>query len=279
MSYFQFTLLLITLPFLIWAQEDTTKIKKFGWSEKVVGTLNFNQSKFDNWQRGGEDSWSWQTDVIGVVEYDQEKYAWKNFGKLAYGNSKTGNQEARKSADEIKLESVLSYKIGIKLNPYIAVTGQTQLVEGFIYTDTSKIRISNFMDPGYFTQAVGLEYASSDKFSTRFGASIKETATQTQIAADRFAVGEKPRIEYGAESVYSLNYKVTENILYATKLELFSNLKAFDEIDANWDNIFTAKVAEYLNVSFTFNIFYDKDVDIQRQLKETLAVGLTYNLL
>ena len=87
------------------------------------------------------------------------------------------------------------------------------------------------------------------------------------------------RLEYGAESVTDAKLQVSESILYTSKLALFSNLKGVDEIDVDWDNVFSAKVATYITVSFNFKLFYDKDVSAKRQLKETLAVGLSYTLL
>ena len=90
---------------------------------------------------------------------------------------------------------------------------------------------------------------------------------------------EKTRIEYGAESVTDLEYKVSENILFKSKLEMFSNLVALNEVDVNWDNLVTAKVSEYINVSFNLNLFYDRNISKSRQLKQTLAVGLSYSVL
>ena len=85
--------------------------------------------------------------------------------------------------------------------------------------------------------------------------------------------------EYGAESVTDLEFKVSENILYKSKLEMFSNLEALNEVDVNWDNLVTAKVSEYINVSFNLNLFYDRDISKSRQLKQTLAAGLSYSFL
>ncbi len=281
MIYKTILVMLLTWILVTYAQDDQKKAekKKEGWEKELVGNLNFNQSQFDNWQRGGENSWNWQFDFNAQFDYHKEKFGWLNKGRLAFGQSKTGSNEAKKSADEIKLESVLVYKVTLHINPYISVTGQTQLVEGYAYTDTSKIRISNFMDPGYFTQAIGLGIKPWKFFTTRLGASIKETFTSTDEARIRFAADESPRIEYGAESISDLKYQLNKIIHYSGRLELFSNLKAFNEIDVNWDNIFTAKVAEYLNVTFNFNLFYDRDIDIKRQLKQTLAVGLTYTFI
>ena len=72
---------------------------------------------------------------------------------------------------------------------------------------------------------------------------------------------------------------MSERILYESKLEIFSNFKATDETDVNWDNTFSAKVSELIKVSFNFRLLYDKDIFYKRQLKQTLAVGLSYSFL
>ncbi len=263
------------------AQEPEEKKPEYGWKKEMVGNLNFTQNKFDNWAQGGEDSWSWQLDVNAKFENDQEKYNWSNTGKFSFGQTQIGDADARKAADEIKLESVYTHKMGIHINPYIAVTGKTQISKGYQYTDTSKIAISNLLDPGYFTQSVGIGYKPNEIVKTRFGAALKETIADKYNFADdpETTEIEKTRTEFGAESVTDLEYKVSENIQFKSKLEMFSNLEALNEVDVNWDNLITARVSEYINVSFNLNMFYDRNISKSRQLKQTLAVGLSYSFL
>ncbi len=259
------------------AQDKEKKEPVYGWQKSIVGNLNFTQNNFDNWAQGGEDSWSWQIDINGKYINDQPKYNWANSGKISFGQAKVGDIESRKAADEIKLESVYTYKLGVYVNPYVAVTGQTQFVKGYIYTDDAKAEISNFLDPGYFTQSAGLGYEPNKNVKTRLGAALKETITDKY--ADIYGDGEKSRVEFGAESVTDVNLKLSETILYTSKLELFSSLKAINEVDVSWDNLFSAKVSKYIGVSFNVKLFYDRDITSKRQLKQTLAAGLSYTFL
>ncbi len=258
---------------------------KYGWSKQVVGNLNFTQSSFDNWSQGGEDSWAWLLGFNARVENDQVKTNWRNIGKVEYGQSKIGDAESRKSADEIFLESVLSYKMKFHVNPYIAVNGRTQIASGYDYTGAEKLEISRFLNPGYFMESVGFEYRKAETFRSRLGFALKQTlVTEEQFAplytdeSDTETL-EKIRNEAGLESVSAYNRKITPTIVFATSLEVFSNLKAFNEIDTRWDNLISAEVAKYVAVSFAFQIFYDRDLSIKRQLKQVLSVGLTYNFL
>ncbi len=272
-------LILLLFIFAVSAIAQDAKDKKpvYGWKNEAVGTLNFTQNQFDNWAKGGENAWSWQMNLNGKFVYDQEKYNWATTGKISYGKTKVGDADAKKAADEIKLESVLTYKMGIYVNPYAAVTGLTQFTGGYDYSTTPATTISAFMDPGYFTQSAGIGINLTKNIKTRLGAALKETVTDKYSAI--YAAGETFRTEFGAESVTDAKIQLSEKIIYTSKLELFSNFKGVDEIDVNWDNLFSAKVSDLITVSFNFKLFYDKDISVKRQLKETLAVGLSYSLL
>jgi hypothetical protein len=90
---------------------------------------------------------------------------------------------------------------------------------------------------------------------------------------------EKTKNELGVESVTDINWKVSENSLLTSKLELFSAMKALNETDVNWDTFFSAKIAKYVNINFNLKLFYDKDISSKRQIKQAIAFGLTYTFL
>ena len=46
-----------------------------------------------------------------------------------------------------------------------------------------------------------------------------------------------------------------------------------------WDNVVTAKITEYVNVNFNFQIFYDHIISSQRQIMQSLAIGISYSIL
>ena len=216
-------------------------------------------------------------DVNAKFANDQEKYNWTTSAKLSYGKAKVGDATAKKAADEIKLESVFTYKMNLHVNPYIAVTGLTQFTDGYAYTDARKVKISSFLDPGYFIQSIGVGYKPNKIIRTRFGAALKETVTDK--FSETFGQGETMRVEFGAESVTDAKVQISKTIIYTSKLELFSDFKSLDEIDANWDNLFSSKISDLITVSFNFKLMYDRDISVKRQLKQTLAVGLSYSLL
>ena len=267
----------------VFAQEEKKEEPKYGWQNEVVTGLNLTQNSFDNWSQGGENSLAWQFNFNAKFINDQKKYNWSNTGKLQFGRTKVGDQDSRKSIDEIKLESVYTYKMSLYVNPYISASAQTQLMKGYKYTDTTNFVVSNFFDPAYFIQSAGIGFAPNETVKTRLGAALKETVTQdypVPYADDPDTPEiEKTKVEPGIESVTDVNVTLAKNILFTSNLQLFSNMKAFNEIDVNWDNLLVAKVNDYINVNFNVKLFYDRDISTKRQLMQSLALGLTYTLL
>jgi hypothetical protein len=265
------------------AYADEAEDAPVGWKTEVVGALNLTQASFDNWAQGGEATLGWQVGLNGTFTHYAPSHEWANGMKMAFGMTKVGDEDARKSVDEIRFESVYTYKAGYIVDIYVAATAATQFSKGYEYTDSEKITVSDFLDPGYFTQSAGIARAYKDILKTRLGGAIKETIT------DQFPVPyaddpetdeiEDTKTEAGAESVTDLNLKLGESLLFTSKLELFSNLEATNAIDVNWDNLLTAKIEEYLSVNLNVRIFYDRDISTSRQIKESLAIGLAYSFI
>lgn len=274
----------IFLGTYVFAQEKPEKKPKYGWQKEMVGGINLTQTSLSNWTQGGENSFAWQLNFNFKFIKSQEKYNWANSGKFTYGSTKIGDQEFRKSIDEIKLESVLTYRLGMFVNPFIACTAETQFAPGYSYDTDPKKQISSFMDPGYFRESIGVEYQPNNLVKSRLGIALKQTITSdfpVPYADDPNTEDkiEKTKNEFGAESVTDLSWKVTKNSLFTSKLELFSTLKAFDETDVNWDNVFTIMISKYINININFKLFYDKDISKKRQIKQAIAFGFTYSFL
>jgi len=272
---------LVSCP--LFAQEAEEQKSEHGWQKALVSNLNLTQTQFDNWTQGGEDAFAWQLNVNGKAVNDQEKYKWDNSGKISYGQTKLADFVARKSVDEIRLESVFTYLLGVYVNPYVAASGETQFTRGYEYTEDSKIAVSTFLDPGYFSQSAGLGYEPAKEFKTRLGFAIRETITSdfpVPYADDpETEEVEKTKVEPGLESVTDFSKTLIGNILLTSKLEFFYNFDAFDEIDVRWDNVFSAKISKYIDVNFNIKLLYDRDSSEKRQIKQALAVGLTYTFL
>jgi len=259
------------------------KQPEYGWQKEMVGGINLTQTSFDNWAQGGENSFAWQLNFNFKFVREEEKTNWANSGKFNYGSTKIGDEGSRKSIDEVRFESVLTYKLWPLINPYVSVMGVTQFAPGYDYGTDPKIQISAFFDPAYFRESAGVNYKPNEIIKTRAGFSIKQTVTTdfpVPYADDPTTPGvEKTKNEIGAESVTDLSWKVAESMLFTSKLELFSAFKTLDATDVDWDNLFTAKISKYFDVNLNFRLLYDKDISSRRQIKQAIALGVTYNFL
>ena len=255
-----------------------------GWHKELVANLNLTQASFDNWAEGGDNMLGWQGGLDGKFTHLGMHHEWANGTHLAYGMQKVGNQEARKSVDEIKFETVYTYKAGFFVDPYVAATAETQFAKGYKYEDqdASKTAVSDFLDPGYFTQSIGVGRSYRDIVKSRLGFAVKETISKDYRYADDPETENKvenTRVEPGMESVTDLSLTLSESLLFTSALGLFSNLEASNEIDVAWMNLLAAKVHEYFVVGLNFQLRYDRDVSKKRQIRQSLAIGLTYAIM
>ena len=283
MKTFIATLLILTFSPQGYGQQSVQDSAKYGWENAVVGNVTLTQASFDNWQQGGESTLAWQSKFNSSFTLEQAKFTLANTVKLNLGFAKVGGEEARKASDEIFVESVYTRKIGELLNPFVAVNAKTQFVAGFEYDGDIKTQVSRFLDPGYFTQSLGVGYKPDDSFQTRLGATVKETITSDFPApyADdpNTPEIEKTKVEPGISSVTNYKRTLRDDVIYTSKLDIFSDLEAFKRIDVLWENNLNIKVTKIINISFDFDLFYDRDISSRRQIKQVLGIGLIYTFL
>lgn len=254
-----------------------------GWSQTLTAGLNITQVSLHNWVQGGESTFAWTFLVNGRFHHKQESFLWSNVLKLTYGQTKLGSADFEKTDDELFYESIYSHNVGWVVNPYGALTVRTQLAPGYKILDSLRTQTSAFFDPGYLMQSAGFTYQPSDHFSTRLGVAVKETFT-SQFTLFGYADDpkttevEKTRVQTGIESGTSVKYPFMENMLFTSQLNLFSAFDHLDVWDVRWDNTITAKVNQYVNVTLNALVIHEIAQTRKTQVKQTLALGLSYTL-
>ncbi len=243
--------------------------------------LNLNQVYFDNWVKGGSNALVWEVNFGGQAVLEREPYLWESNAKFLYGQTNISDVGIRKAADEWKLETIYTRKLGTWINPFAAAAGWSQFTTGYNYDDEAgtETEISNFFDPAYFTQTLGLGFTPFANFKERLGFALKQTISPEYGYADDVETAgeiETFKIEYGLSSITEYQRSLMENILGATKLDIFVNFKGIDAIDARWENKITAKVNKNISVNLELEILYDKDLDDSYQLRESVAIGITF---
>jgi hypothetical protein len=272
-------LVLILMTTNLFAQADSADFGK--WIPKGVAGVNVSQIAFSNWTQGGENSITWTSYGNFGLSFETMNWNFTNELKLAFGRSKLGDQEFRTNNNEFFLETVLAYKYGWAVDPYVSNSIRTVLAKGYDYEQDPKVEISKFFDPGYITQSVGFTYEKLKNIKTRLGIGFQETITDEhpRYSDDpETSKIENFKFETGIESVTEANVSLQDNLLYTSKLRLFGRFEDLNVWDVRWDNTITAKINNYVNVNLNVLLIYDKTQSVKTQLKEALQLGITYTL-
>ena len=283
------------------------------------GNVGFNmaQSHFDNWAPGGQDN----INFLGMLKYDMNykngNHKWDNGLDLQLGYSYYDlDKDPVKTDDRIFFSSLYGYNL--KNEKWFAtanLTFQSQFTNGYNYSVDSTNRISGFMNPGYITLGLGVQWVPNEHFKVNFAPlTARMTIVNDQKLADAGAFGVKKaeydtlgnmtkhgeniRWELGAQLTAEFNYQIVENVTFSSKLIAFynyltksSDLNAIGEkytcpVDFDWDNALIMKVNDWLTCNLTARLVYDEDIaplspvegTTFRQFKEVLSVGISYKI-
>jgi hypothetical protein len=279
------TVLLMMFVASLYAQDgkDSTMHK---WVPSLVSGLNISQIALENWSQGGENSLAYTLTADFNLKYKSEHWRFKNQIKGAFGKTKLGDDEIRQTDNEFFIESVVSYHIlGWAVNPYFSNLVRSSFTEGFDYKKDPVEKIADFFDPGYITQSIGFTYDQLENIQTRLGVAFQETITRTDELALKYSDDpettdeiEKFKFETGIESVTDANFTLDHNLLYTTKLRLFTRFEDLSVWDVRFDNTVTAKVNNWLNVNLSVIVLHEISQTRKTQLKQALQVGITYSI-
>ncbi|MBA4312093.1 MAG: hypothetical protein C0417_05645 [Chlorobiaceae bacterium] len=277
-------LILIIIPIIGFSQDKTTPVPEYGWKHGLVAGLTLTQVAFTDWAQGGENALSYTFSADGKSVDDEEVSNWSNNYKFAFGQTRLGGQTLRKTDDIIDVSSVYIYKVCTYINPYASVSLKTQFAKGYIYPrQDSSVQVSAFFDPAYLTQSAGIGYQPIKEIKTRLGVGLREVITNnfslyyTDDPKTNDKI-EKTTIDGGMESVTEVEWQMEDNVLFTSKLELFAPFKTIDEIIVRNNSSVTAKVGKYITAILNVQLINEKKVTPRTQVKETIALGLSYTI-
>lgn len=263
-----------------------------GWQKGGLFSIGFNQLSLTNWAAGGQNSLSGNSLINLFADYKKESLTWNSSLDLGYGLMKQGKDQVIKTDDKIDLLSKAGMRATHKWYYAGLLNLKTQMTPGYNYPNDSVI-ISKFLAPGYLLGALGIDYVPNENF-TMFLAPVtgKITIVNDQVLADAGAFGVEPgkksRSEFGGyiRALYKRN--ITENIVFQTKADFFSNyLNEPQNIDVNWETLLLMKAGKFITINFATHLIYDADIlfDVEEggtggeskvQFKQLLGVGFSY---
>ncbi|MCK5741771.1 MAG: DUF3078 domain-containing protein [Chlorobi bacterium] len=270
----------------LFAQDGAAKVAAADtvspWQSKGVLGFNLSQMAFSDWSQGGDDAMTYTFTGNFGLNYTGKVWNFKNSLKVAYGQTKLGSGDFITNDNEFYLESVIARKFGWAVDPFFSNIVRTQVAPGNEYSEGDPIRISDIFDPGYISQALGFTFDKNKTVKTRLGVALQETFTSKfpKYSDDPETLDELEtfKLETGIESVTDVEYAFMDNMLFKSKLRLFTRFDDPAVWDVRWDNIISAKINKYFVVNLNILVVYEKSQSLRTQIKEALQLGVTYIL-
>lgn len=274
------------------------------WEYDASARLNASQAAYRNWEEGaGNGSLAFTASMGGQASQRGEHWIQAHELRLAFGLINQDDQELRKSEDQIRWNSSLRYegeRFFRLFNPTIAGNLRTQFAKGFDYSSNPfeseegvrprdprarrslPVQTSAFFSPAFITESLGLTYEPASDFKMRLGAASKQTIVLERDFRVLYGVDDEntSRVELGADFAASVDRALTENIRYRSQLNVFFSFNQPENPpDALWENTISLEVNDWLSTDLQFVALYDQDITRAIQLKETISVGVSFNLL
>ncbi|HAN18849.1 MAG: hypothetical protein A2X13_07885 [Bacteroidetes bacterium GWC2_33_15] len=285
-----FLIAFVFVGLLLYAQEPADSLQY--WKFNGTTALNFTQVSLTNWAAGGENSYALNGLINLSLNYSKDKNDWLNTLNLGYGLQKQGEQDVRKTDDQIDFLSKYGRKVSKSFFISAMLNFKTQFTEGLKYDADTSYVISKFMAPAYLQGALGMEYKPSEVFYavlSPVAGKLTLVMDDTLSAKGAFGVeaGEKTRLELGGAASIGFKKDIMKNVNFNTTLGLFSNyLENAQNVDVDWKVFINMKINDVLSANLNTHLIYDDDIayiddkgvagGARVQFKEVFGVGLTY---
>lgn len=264
-----------------------------GWRTKGNFSFLLNQSSFNNWIAGGEDSFSGTLGINYEFNYKKEDITWDNKVLGSYGILQTKNADFEKKTDDrFEFNSVLGKKAFGEWYYSFFVNFRTQFSTGYVYGQNlngKEIRTKNtsFLSPGYLTFGPGIYWTKDDNLKINFAPLTSKftfvdsfyTSQLGYIDGDYFGVDtyKSSRYELGfyASAYYKLN--LMNNVTAENTLNLYSNyLEDPQNVDIDYSLNIIMKVNKYLSANLAFQAIYDDNAFQGFQTREVFGLGVNF---
>lgn len=294
-TLFLFSLLLA--PALAWAQPSTpdTLESADGWIRDLGLQLAGSQAQYQNWQEGGIDALAVSARTDGVFYRVGGGIRQAHEVQLSLGAIKQDTLALRKADD------IARYAFGIELDtagsfrPSFSASAKTQFLPGYDYSpdtdeypelpveESGAVQVSAAFAPLFLTQSAGVVYDPGGGFTSRVGLGLKETVVTIARLRPLFGNGEDQnvRVQAGLDTELRFKREVVKNVTLSSRLAAFQafNQLGNQEPDVLFENRVRMRVNDLLNVTVDGALLFDRDISEDVQLRQSLAVGLGFQIM
>lgn len=162
------------------AQTEVTKVtppKPNYWTNSLMTNLNFVQSSFTNWAKGGYNNYALSAYIDGNAKWKKGEKYWNNRLQLDYGFLYSADKPIiQKNKDRILFESTWGYKATKTLNYSAKFTFLSQFANGYNYPTpaveedkepsskdwrNARVLKSSILSPGTVNLGLGIDWVPS----------------------------------------------------------------------------------------------------------------------
>lgn len=272
---------------------ETTPTDRTNWLHYFNVGLQFSQAYISsNWYQGGNNylallfNFIWNVD-LNTVYYPNRLFQSSLSYKLSLNSSPKGSLHKYSiSQDQFQY----NLKLGLKAFNYwfYSFTLQFNTPIFNAYPDDSSTRSGAFLSPGSLNLGLGMTFnRENTKKTFKLSASIAPISynLKTCIADDvehtqySIPVNAHTTSEIGSNLEANMVWKISNNILWTSRLFLFSDYKYFL---ADWENTINFTINRFLSTQIYFRPRYDSSSDFNTSkwhywmFKEILSFGLSY---
>ena len=280
----KFTNLTICLALLLTAASAASAQE---WKKTADLGLALTQSGYsDSWAGGESGSITWAFNGNLTAERNlNDKTNWLNTLKLQWGQTHTQDAVTKdwakpeKSSDRIFLESLVKFDLGFKVDPYAAVTLETQ------FSDKSDPSEDKLIYPRLFTESAG------------FGRKLIAEETRTLFSRVGFAVRQRSffdGMEHSTVKDGGLEWVTDHQQTFSEgSMKVVNKLRVFQAVvnsesdtlgdewkstDLAFESAFSASISKYIQMTVFAEWLYDEEITTKGRFRETIGLGLAYKL-
>ncbi len=271
-----------------------TEQRRVHWLHTFNTGLQFSQAYIShNWYQGGNDylallfNFNWDV-ALNTVFHPDLLFTSNLVYKLAVNsNSSDALHKYSISQDPLQYNLKMGVKAFKKWFYSFTLQFKTQFFNAF--PADSYVMSSSFLSPADLNMGLGMTYNLSKRHDTlKFSASIapisynlKACMNTRRVDPTQFNIeaGRHTRSEFGSNAELTLNWDITSNISWKSRVFLFTDYHYFQ---ADWENTFNFNITRFLSTQLYLHPRYDSSGDFAASkwhywmLKEILSFGLSY---
>jgi hypothetical protein len=244
-----------------------------GWKTKGNFSLLLNQSSFNNWIAGGEDSFSGTLGINYDFNYKKDDLTWDNKLLASYGLLQTKTADfAKKTDDRLEFNSIVGKRAFGEWYYSYFLNFRTQFTTGYIYgqdTNGKEIRTEStkFLSPGYLTTGPGIYWTKDANLKINFA---PLTSKFTFVDNAYTSV-----LGFYSSIYYKL--AIMTNVTAENTLNLYTNyLEDPQNVDMDYSLNIIMKVNKYLSANFSFQAIYDDNAFRGFQTRQVFGLGINF---